>query len=62
VEQDELESVGGSGFASAEAGVGAAGATAAQVDFFAQYLLRLSAGVPAHLRRRDLRLILLSRS
>ncbi|MGN6747262.1 MAG: hypothetical protein ACTHJS_01580 [Xanthobacteraceae bacterium] len=34
---DELESVGGGGFASAGAGVGAVGAGAAQVDFFTLY-------------------------
>jgi hypothetical protein len=33
----ELESVGGGGFGSAAAGIGATGGGAAQVDFFAQY-------------------------
>jgi hypothetical protein len=33
----QLESVGGGGFGSAAAGVGATGAGAAQVDFFTQY-------------------------
>ena len=34
---EELETVSGAGFGSAAAGIGATGAGAAQVDFFAQY-------------------------
>lgn len=34
---EQLENISGGGFASAAAGIGAAGAGAAQVDFFAQY-------------------------
>ena len=37
LDMDELKSVSGGGFGSAAAGVGATGAGAAQVDFFAQY-------------------------